>query len=90
MSKCIRCEIIRAKVRATVMAGMGRNIDTIVMELNNAYTGLFVAHSEGQAIVVRRYPVKDGVKLDPEGVVILSVNKEIYLLKSLDNANQAS
>lgn len=84
--KCVRCEIIRAKLKAVLMYSLGYSIEEIVEELNGSYSGLFEAQREGEQIVIRRYPVKDGVKADNEGVVILASDLAVEFKRTLDKA----
>ena len=53
---CVRCEIMRAKLRAIVMFNLGATIEEIVESLNIAYSGVYVAHWLAHGVEIRRSP----------------------------------
>lgn len=48
--KCVRCEIIRAKVWAKLMRNCGFTIFEIATELNTAYQGVYEYTQDGKVI----------------------------------------
>lgn len=53
---CVRCEIARAKVRAILLYGVGYSIEEIITELNDVYSGIYVAEWQGHNVEIRRVP----------------------------------
>lgn len=54
--KCVRCEIVRAKLRATILFSLGTDIDDIVTDLNIAYSGVYMAQWLRDEVQIRRLP----------------------------------
>lgn len=62
--KCVRCEIVRAKLRCFVLFNLGFKIEEIVAELNRTYDGIYVAEWFGENVEIRRIAVAFSAPVD--------------------------